>query len=125
MYASRPWHCWGHTGARDCALTLILWLRWCRCWLQYALATNSPKEKATGLFAGIFAFTYLGCEVLLKLVAKPAFSVPEGQAVTLESPGVVELFSAYSLVSIVSCIGASSGSLVAFAVTGNVGGVHC
>jgi len=69
---------------------------------QYALATNSPQEKVTGLFAGIFAFCYLGCEVLLKIAAKPAF---EGDDISLQSTGVVGLFSGYAVVSIVSCIG--------------------
>lgn len=73
---------------------------------QYAKATNSPREKSTGMFAGIFAFVYLSCEVLLKLIAKPAFTPPsDGSAVTLRSPGVVALFSVYAIVAIVACIG--------------------
>mgnify|MGYP006902797119 CR=1 FL=1 len=45
-------------------------------------------------------------QVLLKLVAKPAFAASDdGEAITLQSPGVVALFCVYSVVSIVSCIG--------------------
>ncbi len=71
--------------------------------MQYAKATNSPPEKATGFLAGIFAFIYLSCEVVLKLVAGPAFAAATGNS--LSSPGVVALFSGYSVVCVVACIG--------------------
>ena len=67
--------------------------------------TNSTVDKASGMFAGIFAFVYLGCEVVLKLIAQPVFSVSTDEPVTLKSPGVVVLFSVYALVCLASCIG--------------------
>jgi hypothetical protein len=57
------------------------------------------------VLAGIFAFIYLTCEVVLKLVAQPAFNSVSGAPVTTSSPGVVALFGGYAVVCVVSCIG--------------------
>ena len=77
----------------------------CRLLPQYAKVTNCTIDKATGLFAGVFAFVYLGCDVVLKLIAEPVFSVETDEPVTLQSPGVAVLFSVYALVCLASCIG--------------------